>query len=122
MPDIFAVVAKSICILSAQTADTLIGFHLRDSDGLSFKNESKGGIAQGRRPELIGGDLIHKTDGWSVVKKIRCAQDHMKSDERILGDGEFTQFVLDPVKRGGKIANAEQLELELVKEYKVIVL
>jgi len=43
----------------------------------------------------------------------------MKSDERILGDGEFTQFVLDPVKRGGKIANAEQLELELVKEYKV---
>jgi len=26
---------------------------------------------------------------------MRRAQDHMKSDERILGDGEYTQFVLD---------------------------
>ena len=26
---------------------------------------------------------------------MHLSQDHMKSDERILGDGEFTQFVLD---------------------------
>ncbi len=53
------------------------------------------GIAQGRRPELVGGGLIRSAGGWSVVKAMRRAQDHMKRDERILGDGEFAQFVLD---------------------------
>ncbi len=56
------------------------------------------GIAQGRRPELVGGGLIRSAGGWSVVKAMRRVQDHMKSDERILGDGEFTQSVLDEAK------------------------
>jgi putative transposase len=56
------------------------------------------GIAQGRRPELVGGGLIRSAGGWSVVKAMRRVQDHMKSDERILGDGEFTQFVLDEAR------------------------
>jgi putative transposase len=56
------------------------------------------GIAQGHRPELVGGGLIRSAGGWSVVKAMRRAQDHIKSDERILGDGEFTQFVLDEAK------------------------
>ena len=56
------------------------------------------GIAQGRRPELVGGGLIRSAGGWSMVKAIRRVQDHMKSDERILGDGEFTQFVLDEAR------------------------
>jgi hypothetical protein len=42
------------------------------------------GIAQGRRPELVGGGLIRSAGGWSLVKAMRRAQDHMKSDERIL--------------------------------------
>ena len=53
------------------------------------------GIAQGRRPELVGGGLIRSAGGWSVIKAMRRVQDHMKSDERILGDGDFTQSVLD---------------------------
>jgi len=53
------------------------------------------GIARGRRPELVGGGLVRSAGGWSAVKAMRRAQDHMKSDERILGDGEFTQAVLD---------------------------
>jgi putative transposase len=56
------------------------------------------GIAQGRRPELVGGGLIRSAGGWSLVKAMRRAQDHMKSDERILGDGEFTQLVLDEAR------------------------
>ena len=56
------------------------------------------GIAQGRRPELVGGGLIRSAGGWSVVKAMRRVQDHMKSDEHILGDGEFTQFVLDEAR------------------------
>ena len=56
------------------------------------------GISQGRRPELVGGGLIRSAGGWSMVKAMRRTQDHMKSDERILGDGEFTQSVLDEAK------------------------
>ncbi len=53
------------------------------------------GIGQGRRPDLVGGGLIRSAGGWSMVKAMRRVQDHMKSDERILGDGEFTQSVLE---------------------------
>jgi len=56
------------------------------------------GIAKGRRPELVGGGLIRSAGGWSMVKAMRRAQDHMKSDERILGEGEFTQSVLDEAR------------------------
>ncbi|MDB4442555.1 transposase [bacterium] len=56
------------------------------------------GVEQGRRPELVGGGLIRSAGGWSVVKAMRRAQSRMKGDERILGDGEFTQSVLDAAK------------------------
>ncbi len=56
------------------------------------------GIAQGRRLELVGGGLIRSAGGWSAVKAMRRAKDHMKSDERILGDGEFAQSILDGAK------------------------
>jgi hypothetical protein len=56
------------------------------------------GIAQGRRPELVGGGLIRSAGGWAAVRAMRRTKDHMKSDERILGDGEFAQFVLDEAR------------------------
>lgn len=56
------------------------------------------GVEQGRRPELVGGGLIRSAGGWSVVKAMRRAQSRMKGDERILGDGEFAQSVLDAAK------------------------
>ena len=64
----------------------------------AYRAYVKKGIAQGRRPQLVGGGLIRSSGGWSGVKAMRRAQDHMKSDERILGDGEFTQFVLDEAR------------------------
>jgi REP element-mobilizing transposase RayT len=64
----------------------------------SYRAYVEKGIAQGRRPELVGGGLIRSAGGWSLVKAMRRAQYHMKSDERILGDGEFTQLVLDEAK------------------------
>ena len=56
------------------------------------------GVAQGRRPDLVGGGLIRSAGGWSAVKAMRRAQSRMKGDERILGDGEFAQSVLDAAK------------------------
>ncbi len=47
---------------------------------------------------MVGGGLIGSAGGGSVAKAMRRAQDHMKGDERILGDGEFAQFVLDEAR------------------------
>jgi putative transposase len=60
------------------------------------------GICLGRRPELTGGGLIRSLGGWSAVKSMRRLREHVKSDERILGDSDFVQSVLS--------AQDEQLE------------
>jgi REP element-mobilizing transposase RayT/DNA-binding Lrp family transcriptional regulator len=52
------------------------------------------GIPQGKRPDLTGGGLIRSHGGWAVVKAMRKAKSFEKSDERILGDGDFVQEVL----------------------------
>jgi len=53
------------------------------------------GIAQGRREDLTGGGLVRSAGGWSEVKELRRqGQDHVMSDERILGDSKFVESVL----------------------------
>ena len=52
------------------------------------------GIAQGRRPDLVGGGLIRSAGGWSAIKKLRRLGEYQKGDERLLGDGEFVEKVL----------------------------
>ena len=53
------------------------------------------GIAQGRRRDLTGGGLVRSLGGWAEVEKLRLrGQDHIKSDERILGDSDFVDSVL----------------------------
>mgnify|MGYP006293487981 CR=1 FL=1 len=52
------------------------------------------GIEMGRQPELVGGGLVRSAGGWSEVRSLRKAGIFQKSDERILGDGDFVQTVL----------------------------
>lgn len=52
------------------------------------------GIAMGRRDDLTGGGLIRSMGGWAAVKAMRRAKIFEKSDERILGDGNFVDQVL----------------------------
>jgi len=52
------------------------------------------GIKEGRRGDLTGGGLVRSSGGWSEVKAMRRAQLFQKSDERILGDGDFVEQVL----------------------------
>ncbi len=52
------------------------------------------GIEMGKRPDLIGGGLVRSTGGWAVIKSLRKANIHFKSDERILGDSDFVEEVL----------------------------
>lgn len=52
------------------------------------------GVGQGRRPELIGGGLIRSAGGWAGIQVLRKTGGFQKSDERILGDGDFVESVL----------------------------
>jgi len=51
------------------------------------------GVDQGRRPELVGGGLIRSQGGWSAVRSLRRLGITEKSDERILGSGEFVDAI-----------------------------
>jgi hypothetical protein len=62
---------------------------------ISYREFVKKGIAQGRRPELVGGGLIRSLGGWSIVKAIRKEKVMELSDDRILGSGEFVQKLID---------------------------
>jgi len=59
-----------------------------------YKNFIKKGIAQGRRPELVGGGLVRSVGGWSALMSMRQAKTYQKGDERILGDGDFVEQTL----------------------------
>ena len=53
------------------------------------------GLDQGWRDELTRGRLIRSLGGWAEVEKLRLkVQNHIKSDERILGDSDFVDSVL----------------------------
>ena len=56
------------------------------------------GIADGRRPDLVGGGLIRSLGGWSAVKALRKTGVRVKADQRILGSGDFVETVLKESK------------------------
>jgi hypothetical protein len=49
------------------------------------------GIAQGRRPDLVGGGLLRSLGGWAQVLSLRRKGSQVASDTRILGSGEFVE-------------------------------
>jgi len=52
------------------------------------------GIDRGKRPELTGGGIIRSMGGWTKYLSEKKMQKHLKGDERILGDSDFVQSVL----------------------------
>jgi len=53
------------------------------------------GVTQGKRPELTGGGLFRSAGGWTALKSLRRGRPHVKGDERILGDSDFVEHVLE---------------------------
>ncbi len=53
------------------------------------------GVAHGKRNDLIGGGLFRSAGGWSAVMSARSAGIFLKSDERILGDSDFVERILE---------------------------
>ncbi len=60
----------------------------------AYREFVKKGIDQGKRTDLTGGGLIRSVGGWTAAKALRAAKIFEKSDERILGDGDFVEPVL----------------------------
>jgi REP element-mobilizing transposase RayT len=60
----------------------------------AYRKYVQEGIAQGRRPELVGGGLIRSQGGWSQVISMRRHGGRELSDERILGCGDFVEGVI----------------------------
>ena len=54
-----------------------------------YRNFVQNGVAQGKRPDLMGGGLVRSAGGWSALRSLRNAKNYQKGDERILGDGDF---------------------------------
>ena len=52
------------------------------------------GTKLGKQPGLTGGGLIRSSGGWAGVHQLRKTGSFQKSDERILGDGDFVESVL----------------------------
>ena len=59
-----------------------------------YKEFVQEGIIQGKRVDLTGGGLIRSHGGWAAVRAMRRVKIFHKSDERILGDGNFIEEVL----------------------------
>jgi len=59
-----------------------------------YKSFLAKGLDQGRRDDLTGGGLVRSVGGWKNVKALRRAKLWQKSDERILGDGDFVEKAL----------------------------
>ena len=53
------------------------------------------GVAEGSRPDLVGGGLLSSSGGWKILKGLRKEGIRVKGDERILGDGDFVKQILE---------------------------
>jgi putative transposase len=60
----------------------------------AYRSFVEKGVGQGRRQDLTGGGLLRSAGGWEGVKALRQNKVYQKSDERILGDGDFVERVL----------------------------
>jgi len=70
-----------------------------DMDLLSARNKYEkfvsDGIDMGKQPKLAGGGLLRSAGGWEKIVLARRFGEHLKSDERILGDSDFVEEVLN---------------------------
>lgn len=80
-----------------QNCDYVLGYFgktERDAKRL-YRQYVKDAIAEGKRPDLVGGGLIRSLGGWSQVISLRILGKKEMSDDRILGSGEFVEQLLN---------------------------
>ncbi len=77
------------------------------------------GLAQGHRPELVGGGLIRSLGGWSEVLASRRRDEKQSFDQRILGDGDFVNQIvsgLDNFVNKNLRLSGQRMDMEAVAE------
>lgn len=79
----------------------------------AYRKFVENGAQQGHRPDLIGGGLVRSQGGWTAVKDMLRQGVREKSDERILGSGEFVQQLIQHcgTERKRQFSRKENLEL-----------
>jgi REP element-mobilizing transposase RayT len=76
------------------------------------------GLAMGRRSDLTGGGLIRSAGGWKELKAFRSLGIHIKSDERILGDSDFVESILE--EQNERLAQRYLLQMQGYNVDKVV--
>jgi putative transposase len=67
-----------------------------DSAQKRYRDFVEKGVGHGRNPELTGGRLLRSVGGWGILKSMRRMEIHVvKGDERIMGDSDFVETVLN---------------------------
>jgi len=85
----------------------------------NYKNFVNKGLDQGLRDDLTGGGLVRSVGGWQGLKAMRKAKIWQKSDERILGDGDFVEQVLSSTQERLEhkyLLHARGVDIEKVEE------
>ena len=79
-----------------QNVDGILGMFSDNTTAArrGYKEFVEKGFEQGKRHDLTGGGLIRSAGGWEAVKALKKEGVFQKSDERILGDGDFVSRVL----------------------------
>ena len=60
-----------------------------------YRDFIKEGVSMGKRPELTGGGLVRSVGGWLNLMEMRRAKVFVKGDERILGESDFVEKILE---------------------------
>ena len=61
----------------------------------AYRRYMEEGVAQGSRPDLVGGGLVRSYGGWSAVLSLRRKGEEVETtDARVLGKGDFVERVL----------------------------
>jgi len=68
----------------------------------AYEDYVREGIEKGKRPELVGGELIRNLGGLSGVLSLRRKGEKTASDERILGSEEFIEGLLSEAEEKAK--------------------
>lgn len=93
------------------TGEILRLFGKRKKEAIkTYKEFIAKGRGTGRREDLSGGGLIRSIGGWKEAERFKKTKDFWKSDERILGDGEFVTQVLEEAEE--QMERRERLKQE----------
>ena len=107
--------------LNWQEVEFVLSLFATTRSGAQIKYDQfmKDGTNQGNREDLIGGGLIRSNGGWDKVKSFRKTKEFLKSDERILGESDFVNEVLqsaqEKTNRGNHFQNPKMTYHDLMR-------